>query len=127
MATIYFKRPILSSNEIGAARPPTREELIELQKDRIRVIRRSLRLQKLKKLSRWFAAAAQGEDIGVVSGADIIALRKIEVESTDYAQREYAATREQIATLDKATDERYRKLRRSGKHVTVSAERLRVG
>ena len=78
-----------------------------------------------KNLSRWLAAAAHGEDVGIVCGADIIALRKIEVESTDYAQREYAATREKIAELDKATDKRYRKLQRSGKLVTVSTEQLR--
>jgi antitoxin (DNA-binding transcriptional repressor) of toxin-antitoxin stability system len=78
-----------------------------------------------RNLSRWLAVAAQGEDVGIVCGADIIALRKIEVESTDYAQREYAATRDQIAALDKATDKRYRKLQRSGKLVTVSAEQLR--
>jgi hypothetical protein len=70
-------------------------------------------------------AAAQGEDVGIVCGADIIALRKIEVESTDYAQREYGATREQIEALDEATDKRYRKLKRSGKLVTVGAEQLR--
>ena len=44
------------------------------------------------------APAAQGQDAGIVCGADIIALRKIEVESTDYAQREYAATQEQTAS-----------------------------
>ena len=44
-----------------------------------------------KNLSRWLDAAARGEDIGIIRGADIIALRRVEVESTDYAQREYGA------------------------------------
>ena len=44
--------------------------------------------------------ATQGQDVGIVC-ADIIALRKIEVESTDYALREYAATREQIEALER--------------------------
>ena len=78
-----------------------------------------------KNLGRWLAAAARGDDIGIVCGADIIALRKVEVQSTDYAQREYAATPEQVATLDKATDRRYRRLKRSGKLVTVTADQLR--
>ena len=78
-----------------------------------------------KNLSRWLAAASRGEDIGIVCGADIIALRKVEVESTDYAQREYGATAEQVAALEKATDRRYRTLKRSGKLVTTSAEQLR--
>lgn len=77
-----------------------------------------------KNLRRWLAAAVQGEDIGIVYGANIIALRKVEVESTDYAQREYATTPEQVATLEKTTDKRYRKLKRSGKLVTVTAEQL---
>jgi antitoxin (DNA-binding transcriptional repressor) of toxin-antitoxin stability system len=76
-------------------------------------------------LSRWLSAASRGEDVGIVCGADIIALRKVEVESTDYSQREYAATPEQVATLEKATERRYRKLKRSGQLVTVTAEQLR--
>ncbi len=68
-----------------------------------------------KNLSRWLTAAARGDDIGIVCGADIIALRKVEVQSTDYAQREYGATPDQVAALDKATDRRYRQLKRSGK------------
>jgi antitoxin (DNA-binding transcriptional repressor) of toxin-antitoxin stability system len=52
-----------------------------------------------KHLGRWLAAASRGEDIGIVCGAEIIALRKVEVESTDYAQREYGATAGQVAAL----------------------------
>jgi antitoxin (DNA-binding transcriptional repressor) of toxin-antitoxin stability system len=78
-----------------------------------------------KNLSRWLAAASRGQDIGIICGADIIALRKVEVESTDYAQREYGATPEQVARLDEATDKRYRQLKRSEKLVTVTAAQLR--
>jgi antitoxin (DNA-binding transcriptional repressor) of toxin-antitoxin stability system len=78
-----------------------------------------------KNLSRWLTAAARGDDIGIVCGADIIALRRVEVQSTDYAQHEYGATPEQVAALDKATDRRYRRLTRSGKLVTVTADQLR--
>jgi len=78
-----------------------------------------------KNLSRWLVAASRGEDIGIVCGADIIALRKVAIESTDYAQREYGATPEQVAALERATDRRYRKLRRSGELVTVTTEQLR--
>lgn len=78
-----------------------------------------------KNLSRWLDAAARGEDIGIIRGADIIALRKVEVESTDYAQREYGATQEQIAAFEEATEKRYHRLERSGKLVTVTTEQLR--
>jgi antitoxin (DNA-binding transcriptional repressor) of toxin-antitoxin stability system len=78
-----------------------------------------------KNLGQWLAAAARGEDVGIVSGADIIALRKVEVESTDYAQQEYGATRDQVAAFERAVDKRYRQLKRSGKLVTVSTAQLR--
>jgi antitoxin (DNA-binding transcriptional repressor) of toxin-antitoxin stability system len=79
-----------------------------------------------KNLSRWLSAAARGEDIGIVCGADIIALRRVEVESADYAQQEYGVTAEQVATLEKATDRRYRRLKRSSKVITITAEQLRM-
>jgi antitoxin (DNA-binding transcriptional repressor) of toxin-antitoxin stability system len=78
-----------------------------------------------KNLGRWLEAAARGEDIGIVAGANIIALRKVEVESTDYAQREYGATPDQVSALEKATDRRYRRLKKAGKLVTVSTAQLR--
>jgi antitoxin (DNA-binding transcriptional repressor) of toxin-antitoxin stability system len=78
-----------------------------------------------KNLSRWLDAAARGQDIGIILGAEIIALRRVEVESTDYAQREYAATPEQIAEFANVTEKRYRRLKRSGKLVTVRTEQLR--
>ena len=78
-----------------------------------------------KNLSRWLDAAARGQDIGIVLGAEIIALRRVDVESTDYAQREYGATPEQVAAFADATEKRYRRLKRSGKLVTVSTGQLR--
>ncbi|HET7293882.1 MAG TPA: hypothetical protein VFM88_15765 [Vicinamibacteria bacterium] len=78
-----------------------------------------------KNLGRWLAAAARGEDVGIVAGAHIIALRKVEVESTDYAQREYGVSGDQVTALDKATDRHYRQLKRTGKLATVSAAQLR--
>ena len=52
-----------------------------------------------KNLGAWPKAAARGEDIGIVSGSDIIALGKVPVESTDYAQTEYGADANQVAAL----------------------------
>ena len=78
-----------------------------------------------KNLGRWLAAAARGEDIGIVCGADIVALRRVDVQSTDYAQREYGAIPEKVAALEKATEQRYRRLKRSKKLVSVGAKQLR--
>ncbi len=78
-----------------------------------------------RNLGHWLAAAARGEDVGIVSGADIIALRKVEVESADHAFREYGASAAQVASLDAATDKRYRELRQRGRLVTLSAAQVR--
>jgi antitoxin (DNA-binding transcriptional repressor) of toxin-antitoxin stability system len=78
-----------------------------------------------KNLGRLLAAAARGEDIGIICGADIVALRKITVESTDYAQREYGAMTEQVSALEEATEKRYRQLKRRKKLTTVTTRQLR--
>ena len=78
-----------------------------------------------KNLGRWLAAAARGEDIGIVCGADIVALRKVNVESTDYAEREYGAAPEQVAALERATERRYRRLKRGKKLPSATAQDLR--
>jgi len=78
-----------------------------------------------RNLGRWLTAAARGEDIGIIAGADVIALRKVEIESADYAQREYGASDEQVLQLNEATDARYRRLRKSGKIKTTTAAELR--
>ena len=78
-----------------------------------------------KNLGRWLSAAAHGDDIGIICGADIVALRKVSVESTDYAQREYGATPEQVVRLEKATEARYQSLKRGKKLVSVTAQELR--
>jgi len=93
---------------------------------RVKDFMKTLTITEAKKnLSRWLDAAASGQDIGIIRGAEIIALRRVEGESTDYAQREYAATPEQIAAFADATEKRYRRLKRSGKLVTVTTEQLR--
>ncbi len=78
-----------------------------------------------KNLGRWLAAAARGEDIGIVCGADIVALRKVDIESTDYAQREYGAIPEQVASLEKSTELRYRRLKKGKKLTSITVQDLR--
>lgn len=77
-----------------------------------------------KNLGRLLQAAAQGEDIGIISGPDIIALRKVEVESVDYAQREYGVSPDKIETYARAVGRRYRKLSQAGKLPLVAAEQI---
>jgi len=93
---------------------------------RYKVFMKTLTITDAKKnLGRWLAAAARGEDIGIVCGADIVALRKVDVESTDYAQREYGAIPEQVAALEKATEQRYRRLKQRKKVALITPQELR--
>jgi len=78
-----------------------------------------------KNLGRWLDAAAQGQDIGIICGANIIALRRVEVVSTDYAQREYGVTPEQVVSFADATDKHYRRLKKAGRLLTVNPQQLR--
>src|SRR6266436_10117619 len=77
-----------------------------------------------KNLGQWLMAAARGEDVGIISGADIIALRKVEVESTDYAFAEYGVTPDEVAAFERAAEQRYRKMKRSGKLVRKTPQQV---
>jgi len=78
-----------------------------------------------KNLGKWLQAAARGEDIGIVSGAHVIALRKVEVESMDYAWREYGVTPEEVAGYEKAAVAEHEQLGKAGKLEYLTAEDLR--
>lgn len=78
-----------------------------------------------KNLGKWLSAAARGEVIGIISGADVIALRRVEVESTDYAWREYGVTPEELERYEKAMHEEYMSLKKAGKLKPVSPEELK--
>lgn len=78
-----------------------------------------------KNLGKWLQAAARGEDIGIVSGANVIALRKVEVESADYAHREYGVTQEELDRLEARLDADYERLKKQGKLVVLTPESLK--
>lgn len=78
-----------------------------------------------KNLGRWLMAAARGEDVGIISGADIIALRKVEVESSDYAFREYGVTPKEMQAFERAAEKRYEKSKRAGKLVSKTPADLK--
>ena len=78
-----------------------------------------------KNLGRWLMAAARGEDIGIISGSQIVALRKVDVESTDYAFREYGVTPVELQVFEKAVEKRYKKSEKAGKLIAKTAPELR--
>jgi antitoxin (DNA-binding transcriptional repressor) of toxin-antitoxin stability system len=57
-----------------------------------------------KNLSHWLRAAKRGEEIGIVFGADVFALRPVSIQAADYAQREYGVTTGQLETFAARTD-----------------------
>ena len=65
-------------------------------------------------LTFWLKAAAFGEDVGILYGDQIIALRPVSVESTDYALREYGATNADVDRLSQKAHEEIQENRRSG-------------
>jgi antitoxin (DNA-binding transcriptional repressor) of toxin-antitoxin stability system len=79
-----------------------------------------------KNLTRWLKAAARGEEIGIVTGADVIALRKVEVEATDYAWREYGVTPAELERFDEAMAARYQRRKRAGKLKGMTPEQLKA-
>ena len=78
-----------------------------------------------KNLGQWLLAAARGEDIGIISGADVIALRKVEVESTDYAFREYGVTQEELGKLAVRLEKDYQAQKGTGKLRTFTDKELK--
>ena len=72
-----------------------------------------------KNLGKWLSAAVKGEDIGILAGATVVALRPVEVEATDYAWREYGVTPSQLDAFIAADNARIDKMRREGKLLTL--------
>ena len=53
------------------------------------------------RLQYWLKKAAQGRDIGFMFEGKIVALRPVEVVSTDYALQEYGLSPKEIAVAEK--------------------------
>jgi antitoxin (DNA-binding transcriptional repressor) of toxin-antitoxin stability system len=64
-------------------------------------------------LGHWLKLAANGEDVGVIVGSDIIALRKVSVQSADYAYHEYGLAPAQVQKAEERIDADVKKQRRA--------------
>ena len=53
------------------------------------------------RLGYWLKKATQGEDIGFMFEGKIVALRPVEVVSTDYALQEYGLTAKEMEVAEK--------------------------
>ena len=53
------------------------------------------------RLGYWLKKAAEGQDIGFVVDGKIVALRPVEVTSTDYALQEYGLTEKEMEDAER--------------------------
>jgi len=67
-------------------------------------------------LTAWLKKAAAGEDIGILFGDQVIALRPVQVESTDYAWTEYGVTKREMKQFAARTDAKIKKNREAGNY-----------
>ena len=56
-------------------------------------------------LGAWLARAARGEEIRIISGAQVIALRPVAICAADYAEQEYRLTKAELAKAAKKIHE----------------------
>ena len=68
-----------------------------------------------QKLGFWLRKASQGEDIGIIDGDTIVALRPVKVESADYATREYGVTEAELDRFVKRGNAEIKRERKAGK------------
>ncbi len=66
-------------------------------------------------LSALLRRAIKGDDIGIVMDGQIVALRPVTVESTDYAMREYGVTPAEMSRFEKNVHGKVQKSRKAGK------------
>jgi hypothetical protein len=68
-------------------------------------------------LTHWLNKASAGEDIGILCGDQVIALRPVRVfaEDSDYAKREYGVTDVELNSFVKRMDKELKQDRRAGR------------
>ncbi len=74
-----------------------------------------------KNLGAWLKAAGRGEEVAILSGADIIALRKVEITAVDhsFAAAEYGATPEELERFERAVDQHFATSKKAGRLMTL--------
>lgn len=73
-------------------------------------------------LSSLLKRAAKGEDIGILHGDRVIALRPVQVYSDDYALHEYGVTEQELDRFVRRTKERIARHRKAGKMTIFSGD-----
>lgn len=72
-------------------------------------------------LGHWLARAVRGEEIGVVVGAQIVALRPVPIQAADYMEREYGLTKEEADRAAGSIRRESDRARAAGDYLTLDA------
>ena len=75
------------------------------------------------RLGYWLKKATQGEDIGFLFEGKIVALRPVEVVSTDYALQEYGLTPAEAAAAEKRIAAELKTARKRGELTPFNGSR----
>jgi antitoxin (DNA-binding transcriptional repressor) of toxin-antitoxin stability system len=78
--------------------------------------------QARRNLTSWLKKAAAGEDIGILYGDKVFAIRPVKVEANDYAWTEYGLTDKEMKRIAKNLHARGEKNRREGKSRTYTGD-----
>lgn len=70
-------------------------------------------------LGHWLSRAVQGEEIGVVVGAQIVALRPVPIQAADYLETEYGLTRGEADRAAASLKTETRRARAAGKLISL--------
>ena len=73
-------------------------------------------------LTSLLKRAANGEDIGILHGDQVIALRPVTVHSDDYALQEYGVAEAELDRFVRRTKQRIARHRKTGKMTTFSGD-----
>lgn len=73
-------------------------------------------------LSSLLKRAAKGEDIGILHGDQVIALRPVAVSSDDYALQEYGVTEAELDSFVRRTKQRIARQRKAGNMTIFSGD-----
>ncbi len=78
--------------------------------------------QARSNLTTWLKKAASGQDVGILFGDRVIALRPVEIESVDYAQKEYGLSKAEVKRSLKHLHVQGQKNRKTGKSRTFNGD-----
>jgi antitoxin (DNA-binding transcriptional repressor) of toxin-antitoxin stability system len=78
--------------------------------------------QARSNLSSLLKRAAKGEDIGILHGDQVIALRPVTVHSDDYALQEYGVTEAELNAFVQRTKRRIARHRKAGRMTPFSGD-----